>query len=410
MLLGAHRSLDAAFDRFPTRKGASVHIGRFARGLFDLTGGGLLYVMGGRDHPAHQHEGDVEIVRCPSETPNLLTRALAFGRLLERLLEETGDSLRICHFRDPWSGVPVLRRRRPGWRTVYEVNGLPSIELPSTYPDLTASTLDKIRTLERFCLDGADRVVTPSRTTRRALIALGTDPAKIDVVPNGADITAPVPRPVDAPPRYLLYFGALQPWQGVETLVRALPLLADLSPLALVVCASEKSRRAAVLARLAAKLGVADRVVWRFALSEAELAPWRAHAALAIAPLRECSRNVVQGCAPLKVLEAMAAGVPVVASDLAPVREILRDGVEGRLVRPDRPGELARSIRVLLEQPEARAAMGRAGQDRIRAAFTWTHSVAALRAVHVDLLDDTAARPAGLPRPPAGPWREAATP
>ena len=63
----------------------------------------------------------------------------------------------------------------------------------------------------------------------------------------------------------------------------------------------------------------------------------------------------MQGCAPLKILESMASGMPVVASDLPAVRELLADGEHGRLVAPDRPGELARAIRVLLDFPERRA-------------------------------------------------------
>ena len=57
MLLTAPRSLYAAFDRFPTRKGASTHIARFAPCLFGHAGSGLLYVMGDRTLPAHQLEG-----------------------------------------------------------------------------------------------------------------------------------------------------------------------------------------------------------------------------------------------------------------------------------------------------------------------------------------------------------------
>ena len=107
-----HRALYAAFDRFPTCKGASTHIARFAPALFEEFGGGLLYVVGDESLPAHQLEGDVEIVRFSLPVPNLLERAVAFGGHLARLLEEADDDLEICHFRDPWSGVPILERPR----------------------------------------------------------------------------------------------------------------------------------------------------------------------------------------------------------------------------------------------------------------------------------------------------------
>lgn len=165
----------------------------------------------------------------------------------------------------------------------------------------------------------------------------GVPAPKIAVVPNGADPVPPLPRPFEAPDAYLIYFGALQPWQGVGTLLRAFARLADLSELRLVVCGSARSRHARAAERLAEKLGVGSRLLWRWELPASELEPWLSNALLSVAPLRACARNVEQGCAPLKVLESLAAGVPVVASDLPPVREIVTDGVEGRSSPPTAP-------------------------------------------------------------------------
>src|SRR5947199_1846926 len=110
MLLTSPRSLYAAFDRFPTRKGASTHIARFAPCLFDHVGSGLLYVMGDTTLPVHQHEGNVEILRFSLPVDNFLERSAAFGAYLEHILDEAAPQLRIAHFRDPWSGVPILSR------------------------------------------------------------------------------------------------------------------------------------------------------------------------------------------------------------------------------------------------------------------------------------------------------------
>ncbi len=378
------RSLYAAFDRFPTRKGASTHIARFAPTLFDYTGGGLLYVLGDDTLPAHQIEGTVEILRFCEPIPNFLDRAVAFGLRLESLLETHGQQLEICHFRDPWSGVPILARDR-GYATVYEVNALPSIELPSTFPSIAPRTLEKIRASELFCLHNCDRIVTPSHTTRRMLCELGVESDKISVIPNGAYLPEPLPRPADAPDDYILYFGALQSWQGVDVLLRAFARLADLDALRLVICGSARSRQVRQLEGLAERLDVASRIIWHWSLPNAELAPWLAHAHLTVAPLRDCARNVVQGCAPLKILESMAAGVPVIASRLPPVCEILSDGVEGRLVAADRPDELARAIRVLLAYPELRAQMGAQGRARVVADFHWPQLLCQLRALYATL-------------------------
>ena len=361
-----------------------MHIDRFARALFAHAGDGTLYVLGGDGLPPYQIEGagTIEIVRFERAIPNFLQRALAYGARLSALLDGAGDTLEICHFRDPWGGLPIVSRAH-GYATVYEVNGLPSIELPFAFPGIGPETLRKIRSDEERCWTAADVVVVPADTIRVSLIRLGCAPGKIVVVPNGADPRAPsVARPEAAPPRYLLYFGALQPWQGIETLLRAFARLLDYPDLGLVVCASRESREQRRYLRLAAKLGVGDRILWRVALSPAELGPWRAHALLSVAPLTECARNLQQGCAPLKILESMADGVPVVASDLPAVREIVSDGVDGRLVPPDRPAELARAIRLLIDYPDERAALGHAARRTIERRFTWDRSLGQLDAIY----------------------------
>jgi glycosyltransferase involved in cell wall biosynthesis len=365
-----HRALYASFDRFPSRKGSAVHIDRFARTLFDHAGGGLLYVLGGDDLPPYQREGAIEIVRHTREATNLLERAEGFAAHLARLLRRL-PHLELAHFRDPWSGVPIVEHAPRRYRTVYEVNGLPSIELPFLHPGIPPALLRSIEALEQRCLQSADLVITPSNVTADRLATRGVT---AHVVPNGADVPATSPpRPPDAPPDYLLYFGALQPWQGVDTALRAVARL----DLPLVVCASVHERRAKPYRRLADKLGVD--VHWRFALPEHELAPYKHHALLSLAPLKDCARNVLQGCAPLKVLESMAAGVPVVAADLPVTRELMTDGVHGRLVAPDRPGELARAIRVLLDHPDERARMGEAARAHVTDTLTWERSTARLR-------------------------------
>jgi len=400
MLLTAPTSLYAAFDRFPTRKGASTHIAHFAPALFERAGGGLLYVLGGDGLPTRQIEDGVEIVRHETETENFLERAMAYGGQLSRLLDHAGDALSICHFRDPWGGVPILAREHR-YATVYEVNALPSIELPHAFPGIAPRTLEKVHADERYCLEACDHVVTPSRTTRTLLLGLGVPEAKITVIPNGAEPLAPHPRPPGAPDRYLIYFGALQSWQGIDTLLRACARLADLEDLRLVVCGSARSRDARRCENLARKLGVHERTLWHWALSGDELAGWLCHAAVSVAPLRECARNVVQGCAPLKILESMAAGVAVVASDLPPVRELVTDGVEGRLVAPDRPDVLARTLRVLLAHPEACAAMGANGRARVEREFRWSHSLRLLHSVYDALVPARGApdRPVATPPP-----------
>jgi glycosyltransferase involved in cell wall biosynthesis len=390
----AHRALYAAFDRYPSSKGASVHIGEWADELFTTFGGGLLHVLGGGELPAYQREagggghGTVEIVRFGDQIPNLLDRIEAYRGHLAAVLAGHADTLAVVHVRDPWSASVALAVPGRRFRLVVEVNGLPSVELPYRYRDLGATTIEKLRALEHRCLAAADRVVVPSDVLAERVRASGAPPDRVVVIRNGARLAIESPpRPAAAPDRYLVYVGALQAWQGVDTLLRAFARLRDLDDLRLVVCASTPPRTARGLRRLAGRLEVADRVDWHHRLPHAEIAGWLAHAAASVAPLADCSRNVDQGCCPLKVLESMAAGTPVVASDLAVVRELVVDGEHGRLVPADRPAELARALRILLEYPDRAAAMGAAGRRHIEATLTWDRSRAQLRRLYADVVD-----------------------
>ncbi len=380
-----------AFDRFPSTKGSAVHIGHMAAELFERYGGGLLGVLGGGGLPAYQREpGGVEIARFGEQIPNLIDRAEAYSGWVAAHLEPHLESLRICHVRDPWSALPVVTAPGRRYRVVYEVNGLPSIEMAHTWPSAAPATLAKVAELERFCLDRADAVVVPSRVIGDALRARGVPDGRIHLVPNGADVPEEAPRPEGAPDRYVVYVGALQPWQGIDVLLRAFTRLADLTDLRLVICSSVPERRARPLRRIAERLEVADRVVWRHTLPHREVGAWLAGAAVSVAPLTGCARNLDQGCAPLKILESMAAGTPVVASGLPAVRELMTDGVHGRLVAADRPPELARAIRVLLEYPEVAKRMGERGRDRVIEEFTWAGTRSRLAQIYHSIAPDFA--------------------
>ena len=384
-----HRALYASFDRFPAPKGAAVHIGHAASTLFDHLGGGLLSVLGGSDLPAYQVEGNVEIVRFAEIHPELPDRIEAFGSHLAALVASHRRTLRLCQVRDPWSALPVLALADRPYQVVWEVNGLPSIELAETHRGLGRATLARIREAEDRCLAEADVLLTPSRVLADHLVARGASPDRVHVVPNGAEVpTAPPPRPADAPPgRYLVYVGALQPWQGVDVLLRAMARLADLDDLTLVICSAWPPRRTKELRRLARRLELDGRVQWEHQVRHREVSGWLAHAEVSVAPLAPTARNLVQGCCPLKILESMAVGTPVIASDLPAVRHLVTDGVHGRLVAPERPAELARAIRILLEYPDRRRALGRAARAHVAGSLTWAHARDTTRTVYRSLVD-----------------------
>jgi glycosyltransferase involved in cell wall biosynthesis len=365
-----YRAIYAAFDPYPSPKGSATHIRHFSSALFAHMDGGILYTLGKADEASSREEGGVRHERFNLPVKNYLARAEAFTKRLRQIVAGH-PGLQIAHFRDIWSGLPLLQIGSQ-FAKVFEVNGLPSVELPYRYGNLPETTLQKIYQLEQHCLLGADRIVVPSATIAAHLQKRFIPAEKITLIPNGADVPPAYPKPADAPEQYLIYFGALQPWQGIDVALKALRYLQDFKKLKLIICAAHRRHFVKPYRKLAEKLGVAERVVWKFRLPQEELWAYVQHAALSLAPLKEGARNLEQGCCPLKILEAMACGTTNVASDLPVVRELLTEREDARLVKPERPAELARAVRLLLDHPEVNDQLARRAREKVVAHYSWT--------------------------------------
>jgi glycosyltransferase involved in cell wall biosynthesis len=363
-------SLYAAFDIFPSSKGAATHIHHFltAHQEFFAEKGVWLHCLADEKHPLWQQENQVSITRFAPTTTNFLSRTGEYAQYFSQLLQKS-TKLELCHFRDIWSGLPILQTR-PTTPKIFEVNALSSVELPFRYP-LNSSTISKLQELEKICLTESQNIVVPSLVLQQYLIKNGVPQSKIFVIPNGADIPPILPKPTESPDTYIMYFGALQSWQGVDVLLKAFAQLKDKENLYLVIASAVKEKFTKNFHKLAEKLQIQDKICWLYQLDKKNLAAWLQHALLTVAPLTECSRNLQQGCCPLKILESMACGVPVVASDMPVTRELIRHGEDGYLVRADRPFELGRSLRILLEEKNWRENLGAAAQQKIVQNFTW---------------------------------------
>lgn len=380
------KSLYAAFDTFPAPKGAAVHIREFAGTLFDFCENGLLLVLGNEELPSWQLESNFEIRRMVSSENNFLKRTFEFYDFVRFHTEAVKDSIKIAHFRDPWGGAAILDVKDRKFKTVFEVNALPSIELPARYHGVSATTLDKIRKIELKCLNEADLLICPSSNIKNFLEEIVDSKKPIQVIPNGAQIPSEkYEKPEAAPDKYLIYFGAVQSWQGLEVLFKAMQFLRDFPDLFLVLCVSGTKPRLKYLKKLAERMDIADRLVWNIKLNQKELQPWIANATVSVAPLVECSRNLVQGCCPLKIVESMAHKIPVVASDIPVVRELIDHGNEGWLVRPDRPSELARGIRLMLTHPDKAAEIGMNAGAKISQSLSWELSLNQLKKTYLAL-------------------------
>ncbi len=167
-------------------------------------------------------------------------------------------------------------------------------------------------------------------------------------------------------PNRLLFAGRLGPEKGVDILLRSLAMVAESWPQVSLEIAGDGPERSR-LVDLAAQLGLSDRVVWTGPLKADELSRRYEEAGVFVLPTLW-----MENC-PVAVLEAMAHGLPVVATRIGGLPELVEDRVTGALVERADVSGLAAALLELLGEPERTAAMGRAARRR----FLDRHSASA---------------------------------
>jgi glycosyltransferase involved in cell wall biosynthesis len=227
---------------------------------------------------------------------------------------------------------------------------------------------------KREKLAACEWLVTCTAGNRDHLAALA--PAgKVELVYHGLDFTRFPPPPSRRPlrdgsnpsdPVVILSVGRLVEKKGMDVLLEALARLPPTLHWRFVHVGGGPLREA--LGSLAEALGIAARVAWRGALPQDELLPeYRAADIFALA-CRIASDGDRDGL-PNVLVEAQSQGLPCVATNIAAIPELIRDGVSGLLVGPDSPEAFARALESCITDPARRAALGEAGRARVRAEF-----------------------------------------
>ena len=247
---------------------------------------------------------------------------------------------------------------------------------------------DGTRELDQHLAAITDRAVTCSEDVRRHVVErLDFDPARICIVPNGVEI-ARFGAPIDATEarhglglpasgRIVGLVGRLSRQKGQDTLVRAIALLANSHPDLIVAMAGapDSPEQTPMLEDLARELGIADRL--RMLGFVADMPRFYAAVDVVAAPSRW------EGFG-LMLVEAMAAGRPLVASRVGAIPEVTGDRGTALLVAPDDHFALAQALGEVLGDPILSARMCERGRARARE-FDWERSGQLLARLYDDL-------------------------
>ncbi|TWP29416.1 glycosyltransferase [Apibacter muscae] len=379
------RSFYACLDAFPSSKGASTHIYHTLQELASISNCTDVFCLKGSETKELKLPDSVNVYSFSSgnKKDNYLKRAYLFSEKVFECMENIQEP-GIGQFRDIWSGLAMINRSNI--KTIFEVNALTSIELPIRYPLLTENVIHEINKIEQLCLDSCHHIVTPSYLTKNYLIDNFSIPVdKISVIPNGAEILNKKEYVDHLPEKYLVYFGALQPWQGLDILLKSLYYLQDYPDLKLVICSSVKEKYAKEYLKLCNHLNLKNKVIFLYELEKEKLNYVVSNAIASVAPLKFGERNIVQGCCPIKILESMANQSPLVVSDLPVTRELLNDS-EAYFFEPEDELDLSRCIRFILENPEETQEKINQAYIKLKNQFTWEHHNQKLLPIYQSLL------------------------
>lgn len=313
--------------------------------------------------------------------PEMLAQSLRLYFQLRRLLQE--ERFEIVHDNQSLGygllliqrlGIPVVATihhplavdRREDLRQMQGVlrRARRALYYPLVMPALVARRLHALITVSDF----AGNLIARHYKLR---------PEQLERVYNGVDCHRFRPRPEMAKvPGRLIFVGSTEDRKkGMRYLLEALAALPP--PVHLVIVDGRRYPGRVYAQNLIEKLGLSGRVFWRERISNAELVEEYNRAEVAVVP------SLFEGFG-LPALEAMACGLPVVATTAGALPEVTGpDGQAALLARPGDAAALAHAIRRLLSSPPLRRQLGDRGRRRAEQNFSWAQAAAATEAVYL---------------------------
>jgi len=337
-----------------------------ARVIRNLAGCGTqhsIVCLKGEPRIRDQIPADVPVY-CMNARPNEPALPWRLWRLILRVRPS------VIHARNwgAWPDIAVARLAMwPPVPLIFSFHGFARPDRPPLRRRLAFRVLARVTT----CL------FTVSEASRRMLIdELGWPSNRVLVIPNGVDTDRFTPGPAHSPASERVIFGtvgSLTPVKDHALLIRACAELMESGLPCEVRIAGEGPERPH-LETLARSLGVSERVCFMGHVKD--VPQFLRGLSVFVLPSRSEAH-------PNALLEAMACGLPCVATRVGGIGEVLRDGRDGRLVKPGDPEALVQALTELVDNPAARQAFGSAGRERVYEHY----SLQAMIQAYADLYD-----------------------
>ncbi|MCC6234174.1 MAG: glycosyltransferase family 4 protein [Verrucomicrobiales bacterium] len=357
------------------RKGCSIHVQEVIRAL---RGRGaeveLFAVRTGGEAPADLREVRVHRLRvAPSEGDSAREQALlAANAGWREQFEQAGPFDAWYERYSLWSCAAMEYARECQLPALLEVNA-PLIEEQAAHRGL----IDAVGAQDtaRRAFRSATSLLAVSEEVGRYLEGFREAEGKVEVIANGVNVERFAlaleqrrARAVQATGTTVGFVGTLKPWHGTDLLVEAFAGLAAREAEARLLIVGDGPERSHLEAQVAS-LGLASQVHFTGSVQPEEVPGWLAAMDIAAAPYPGLDHFYFS---PLKVYEYMAAGLPVVASRIGQLENLVQDGETGCLVAPGEVAALAEALVTLSRDPALRERLGTAARRRVEARHTWS--------------------------------------
>lgn len=307
-----------------------------------------------------------------------------FSTRVARLLRERADEFDIAHDNQVLGyGMLDVERTMPLITTLHHpITFDRRIDLAQTrnpYRKLTLRRWYGFLRMQGRVARSARALMTPSETSKRDIARdFGVDPARMQVILLGVDDGFVPPTKPRVPGRILAMASADAPMKGISTLLEAFAKLRTERDVELLLVT--KPQPGGRTEKLIDKLSIGDAVRFVHGVSEAELVELMGSAEVACVP------SLYEGFS-LPTAELMACATPLIVSRAGAIPEVVGpDGLCADLVTPGDVGELTAALAALLDDPERRAEMGRAGRRRVEEMFSWRAVAATVAAAYEDVI------------------------